>query len=313
MAKHVLRLVDGVNIEPQHEESTLDCRLLFMGDRYRQLLRTYPEVIYRLSRPRPLPAIRDFVNASDEIAQFYEVTADDDMVAVTLRDSFFREAAPSSSLDLHVRVGGRGDWSSYPLTLERLRVLGQLVPLLQGDCTSEEIAGRVDAFEEDDRPWAKGLMDLLEAENFLVEGPQAENHYLKSPARPRTTFVAHTSILLQTSTTAIVTDPLLRPSLGAPRAALDAVRLPLTALCLTHAHWDHCDVQSLLMFDKSTPVVIPRVYKPTIFNPPMAPKGTPSGKGPGSLPRGRRSSACSDSATSAKPTPGTACSWATSR
>ena len=25
------------------------------------------------------------------------------------------------------------------------------------------------------------------------------------------------------------------------------------------------------MFDKATPVVIPRVYKPTIFNPPMAP------------------------------------------
>ena len=70
MAKHVLRLVDGVNIEPQHEESTLDCRLLFMGDRYRQLLRTYPEVIYRLSRSKTLPEIRDFVNASAEIAQY---------------------------------------------------------------------------------------------------------------------------------------------------------------------------------------------------------------------------------------------------
>ena len=70
MAKQVLRLVDGVNIEPQHDESTLDCRLLFMGDRYRQLLRTYPEVIYRLSRSKTLPEIRDFVNASAEIAQY---------------------------------------------------------------------------------------------------------------------------------------------------------------------------------------------------------------------------------------------------
>ena len=271
MAKQVLRLVDGVNIEPQHDESTLDCRLLFMGDRYRQLLRTYPEVIYRLSRSKTLPEIRDFVNASAEIAQYYEVTATDEKVAVTLRDSIFREAAPHATLDLHLRVGRRGDWSSYPLTIERLRVLGQLVPLLQGDWSPEEIAGRIETFEDDDRRWAKGLMELLAAEKFLEEGPQIENAYLKSPARPRTTFVAHTSILLQTATTAIVTDPLLRPSLRAPRAALDAVRLPLSAICLTHAHWDHCDVQSLLMFDKATPVVIPRVYKPTIFNPPMAP------------------------------------------
>ena len=271
MAKQVLRLVDGVNIEPQHDESTLDCRLLFMGDRYRQLLRTYPEVIYRLSRSKTLPEIRDFVNASAEIAQYYEVTATDEKVAVTLRDSIFREAVPHSTLDLHLRVGRRGDWSSYPLTIERLRVLGQLVPLLQGDWSPEEIAGRIETFEDDDRRWAKGLMELLAAEKFLEEGPEIENAYLKSPARPRTTFVAHTSILLQTATTAIVTDPLLRPSLRAPRAALDAVRLPLSAICLTHAHWDHCDVQSLLMFDKATPVVIPRVYKPTIFNPPMAP------------------------------------------
>ncbi len=271
MAKQVLRLVDGVNLEPQHDESTLDCRLLFMGDRYRQLLRTYPEVIYRLSRSKPLAEIRDFVSASAEILQYYDVTASDEAVAVTLRDSIFREAAPHSRLDLHLRVGRRGDWSSYPLTVDRLRALGHLVPLLQGDCSSEQVAARIEALDQDDRRWAKGLMELLAAEKFLEEGPQADNACLKSPARPRTTFVAHTSILVQTATTAVLTDPLLRPSLGAPRAALDAVRLPLAAICLTHAHWDHCDVQSLLMFDKATPVVIPRVHKPTIFNPPMAP------------------------------------------
>jgi hypothetical protein len=63
-------------------------------------------------------------------------------------------------------------WSSYPLTIERLRVLGQLVPLLQGDWAPEEIAGRIDeTFEDDDRRWAKGLMELLAAEKFLDEGP----------------------------------------------------------------------------------------------------------------------------------------------
>jgi L-ascorbate metabolism protein UlaG (beta-lactamase superfamily) len=271
MSKQVLRLADGVNIEPRHDESSIDCRLLFMADRYRQLLRAYPELIYRLSRTRPPAEVLAFVNESAEIAQYYEVGGDDSKVWATLRDSVFRDAAPPSSLDLYLHVGRKGHWDRYPLTLPLLAVLGRLVPLLQGDFSSDEIARRVEAFEPADRQWAQGLLDLLHAEHALETVPQAQNSFLKSPARPRTTFVAHTSILLQTRTTAIVTDPLLRFSLHAPREAVDAARLPLNAICLTHAHWDHCDIQSLLLFDKATPVVIPRVHEPTIFNPPMAP------------------------------------------
>ena len=270
MSKPVLRLADGVNIEPQHDESTLDCRLLFMGDRYRQIVRTYPELVYRLSRPRPAAEVLAFVADSAEIAQYYHVASDGSKVSATMHDSIFRQAAPPSMLALRLRVGRRGDWSFYPLALDQLRALGAIVPLLQGDHSPAEVAGAVDRLEAD-RDWMSGLLDLLRAEGFLEEGPQLENAYLRSPLRPRTTFVAHTSILVQSATTALVTDPLLRPSLRAPRAAIDAVRLPLGAICLTHAHWDHCDVQSLLMFDKTTPVVIPRVHAPTIFNPPMAP------------------------------------------
>ena len=43
MGSEILRLVHGIDLEPVHEGFTLDCRLLFMGDRYRQLLRTYPK------------------------------------------------------------------------------------------------------------------------------------------------------------------------------------------------------------------------------------------------------------------------------
>jgi L-ascorbate metabolism protein UlaG (beta-lactamase superfamily) len=270
MSKHVLRLAEGVNIEPQHDESTLDCRLLFMGDRYRQVLRTYPELIYRLSRQKDVAEIQAFVADSAEIAQYYRVVSDGAKVSATMHDAIFREAAPASMLALRLRIGRRGDWSFYPLALDQLRALGAIVPLLQGSHGAEEVTQAIDRLEAD-RDWVKGLLDLLRAEGFLEEGPALDNAYLRSAARPRTTFVAHTSILLQSPTTAIVTDPLLRPSLRAPRAAIDAVRLPLGAICLTHAHWDHCDVQSLLMFDKATPVVVPRVHEPTIFNPPMAP------------------------------------------
>jgi hypothetical protein len=76
MASDVLRLVHGINLEPVHEEFTLDCRLLFMGDRYRQLVRAYPEVIHRLSRPKPTAEIAAFLRESAEIAQYYAISSD---------------------------------------------------------------------------------------------------------------------------------------------------------------------------------------------------------------------------------------------
>ena len=36
----ILRLAQGVTIAPEYAGADVDCRLLFMGDRYRQLLRT---------------------------------------------------------------------------------------------------------------------------------------------------------------------------------------------------------------------------------------------------------------------------------
>ena len=105
MVSEVLRLVHGINLEPVHEEFTLDCRLLFMGDRYRQLLRAYPEVIHRLSRPKPLAEVATLLRESAEIAQYYTISADAQKVGVTLRDEIFREPQPLTSLDCRLKIG----------------------------------------------------------------------------------------------------------------------------------------------------------------------------------------------------------------
>jgi L-ascorbate metabolism protein UlaG (beta-lactamase superfamily) len=68
-----------------------------------------------------------------------------------------------------------------------------------------------------------------------------------------------------------VTDPLARADLGSHRSAYDLPRLALDAICITHAHWDHCNLDTLLLLDKRSQVIIPRVYTPTAFNPPIAP------------------------------------------
>jgi L-ascorbate metabolism protein UlaG (beta-lactamase superfamily) len=76
--------------------------------------------------------------------------------------------------------------------------------------------------------------------------------------------------LLQTADATILTDPLIR-TVYSPAKAFDVVRLDLNAICCTHAHWDHCDIETLLRFDKRLPVVIPRVHHATAYNPPIAP------------------------------------------
>src|SRR5262249_16675956 len=108
-------------------------------------------------------------------------------------------------------------------------------------------------------------------EGFIQRAPINPNRLLLSSVRPRVTFIGHTSILIQTTEAAILTDPVLRKDSGSPRKAFDVTRLDLSAICCTHAHWDHCDVETLLRFDKRIPVIIPRVHQATASNPPIEP------------------------------------------
>src|SRR6185295_19857317 len=73
LSQDILRLGHQVRIEPQCGGADVDCRLLFMGDRCRQLVRTYPEAIHRLSRRGSPAAIARYVSESREILQFYDV------------------------------------------------------------------------------------------------------------------------------------------------------------------------------------------------------------------------------------------------
>src|SRR5207248_5677595 len=102
-SREVLRLVPGVHLEPVYREQMVDCRLLMLGDRYRQLLRTYGEVTYRLSRQGDLQSVASEVMDSAEIRQYYDVAAADGRVSVTLKDAVFREQAPLVSRDFGLR------------------------------------------------------------------------------------------------------------------------------------------------------------------------------------------------------------------
>ena len=117
----------------------LDCRLLFIGDHYRLLLRAYAEAIFRLSRDRPLAERDAYLRRSAEVGQFYEITTTGDRISLRMRDDVFQEQAPLHELDLTLVAGRGADDVSVPLSLERLAAVGALLPLLNGEFDRQAI------------------------------------------------------------------------------------------------------------------------------------------------------------------------------
>lgn len=77
----------------------------------------------------------------------------------------------------------------------------------------------------------------------------------------RLTYVGHGTVLLETGGARLLTDPLLRRTMGpllrrGPLPA-PAVTRGLDAVLVSHLHIDHLDVKSMRLLDRGVPVVIP--------------------------------------------------------
>jgi L-ascorbate metabolism protein UlaG (beta-lactamase superfamily) len=267
-----LRLGAGVKVLPMYGDVDLDSRLLFIGDNYRLLLRAYAEAIFRLGRDRSLAERDEYLRRSAEVNQFYEITTTADRIALRMRDEVFGTQARLEDLDLTL-VAGRGpDDVTVPLQLDQLKAVGVLLPLLNGEFDRTGIeAGLASALDAKAAGWIRDVLERWLAAGLIEPIDARPYPFADGSARPRVTFMGHTSIMIQTATTTVISDPLYRPTLGIPDMAFDVTRIPITAICCTHSHWDHCDLASLLRFDKRIPIVIPRVQRPTAFNPPMIP------------------------------------------
>lgn len=264
-----VRLAHGVGIDVEYGDYWLDCRLLFLGDRYRQLLRAHREVVHRMSHTGSDEDVLAYLNESAEIRQYWRVHAEGGQPAVTMHDAVFHQPAPLNPGDLQLRLGRRNRGIALPYALEDLATLGRLLPLLRGAHAPAEIEAAIAALAPDRQAWAGELWGLLQTRGLLERGRWPE----PPPRRgPRATLVGHTSLLFESAGgAAVLTDPMLRVSLGTPARAFELTRRPLAALVITHAHWDHCDLTSLSWFDKRLPVVVPRVRRPSAFNPPIVP------------------------------------------
>ena len=255
-----------------HAPSDVDCRLLFLGDHWRQLVRTYEEIARRFSRARDKSRLWEDLCSSAEIQQLYEIHRSNEEVSVTMRDTIFRQRGPLDDLDLQIRASRGAASIQHPLPLDRLRALGCLLPLIRKGLLEDEIRQALqDRLAREESQWAIEVLLWLKAAGWLVSTPKSSNVFLRPSKRPRVVFMGHSSLLFQSEQSAVLIDPILRPTHRLPRHAFDVTQINLRAICCTHSHWDHCDLQTLLWFDKDTPIYIPAVKHPTAFNPPITP------------------------------------------
>jgi L-ascorbate metabolism protein UlaG (beta-lactamase superfamily) len=158
----------------------------------------------------------------------------------------------------------------HPLPLDRLKALGNLLPLLYGDFTEAQIQLMVrKRLSQDEADWSIALLELFKHNHLVEQASSDSNFFEKMTVYPRVTFMGHSSLLMQSGQSAVLVDPVLRPDFRLSRHAFDVLRIQLGAICCSHSHWDHCDLQTLLWFNKDIPIIIPKIQRPTAFNPPI--------------------------------------------
>lgn len=271
----VVRLARRARLElffaAPERECELDCRLLFLGGRQGALESAYAEIARLFEACRDPDQLTAHLLASSALRPFYEARRTVAGVAVNLRDSVYRGSLASVDLELTLRVERSGRRVTRTLPASRLGAVGQLWPRLLGDHRAADVGPLLEAaLPAADAGWAMDLFRWLQKCGAVEHTRPARGRFHGPLRDSRVTFLGHSSLLVQSPRSSIVFDPLLRTELDQPRSTFDVCRLPLGAICCSHGHWDHFNPQTLLWFDKRVPVIVPRVHRPSVFNPPMA-------------------------------------------
>jgi L-ascorbate metabolism protein UlaG (beta-lactamase superfamily) len=249
----------------------LDCRLLFLGEHHRDLVPAFEELAGWFVECPTDDEVRQHLASSPAVGRFYEATTTSGPLRVRLRDSIFFEAGPTAALEIELRVRAGKTGVSRQLAGAQLRALGTLLPLLIQPTPLAQVEWDVrHSLPGEEARWA---LDLLhELHRLRIVSPMRRR--VAAPfggAIPAVTFLGHSSLLVQTESSAVLVDPLLLGRFGQPRAAFDCARIPLDGVFLSHSHWDHCNLQTLVLLDKKTPIHIPALRCASAFNPPIEP------------------------------------------
>jgi L-ascorbate metabolism protein UlaG (beta-lactamase superfamily) len=103
----------------------------------------------------------------------------------------------------------------------------------------------------------------------LLEAPSPQDPLSIRLRRPGVHRLQHASLLFNTESTSVITDPNL--SYANPQQWLGLRHYPeVDAILISHSHEDHFCLASLLQFPRSTKIVVPVVERPSMLCLPMA-------------------------------------------
>ncbi|HVK73619.1 MAG TPA: MBL fold metallo-hydrolase [Kofleriaceae bacterium] len=165
------------------------------------------------------------------------------LTGVALDDDRRRRRGPALSAPLPDAALGRGG----------LADVGRLLGLLHAGKGPVEIAAFLD-----ETPRARGLFGRLVALGYL--GPAPRRGALDGELAPgQVVHLGHAGLLANLGGACVAIDPWLCPASAddAPPPPGVGDLPPLAGIFLTHHHWDHLNVETLLQLDKRVPIYVP--------------------------------------------------------
>lgn len=173
-----------------------------------------------------------------------------------LCDALYHRPTPSI-LDGEPRVElidrTRRRCASLPLDAATLRTLGETLPRIHRGTPVETLRATLSA---DGWSLIESLLDAGLVAAVPHRAPRARRD-------SRVTLVGHSCLLVETPSTRVLTDPLLTVRDRPDYDRWDVVDEPLDGIVISHAHWDHFNLDTLIRIDRRAAVVLPRRQSPT--------------------------------------------------
>lgn len=148
-----------------------------------------------------------------------------------------------------------------PLNAERWSLFIRLLPMLSRRIPECQVR---EAF--DDGQWSF-VIQMIQA-GFLTRVPSMD---VLPAVENSVTLIGHSCLLFETPKARVLVDPIFTVRYRPEYSGLDVLDSPIDAILISHPHWDHFNIDTLLHVDRSTTVIIPRLRRgASIVNPDMS-------------------------------------------
>jgi L-ascorbate metabolism protein UlaG (beta-lactamase superfamily) len=153
----------------------------------------------------------------------------------------------------------------FPVAGDEFDAMTRLFQYLNGTHTARQLGAELPQH----RPLIKRFLAFARAHRLFVSPRRAPR------PRPGVEFVSHSSLQFTGREASILVDPCFLLTSERDRRRFDAKFRQLehvSAVLLTHAHWDHAHLPTLFRFRRDLPIFVPRVREETYYNPALAPQ-----------------------------------------